>query len=102
MTYLRNTAYASEASNMFYNQGPMSQPGALFFDGHVSFLPISRYKADDATVLAQTGTDGLWSRDTPFGARGVYGLGSVWTNVDSSPNLLTTDGILGRDLLTAD
>ena len=102
MTYLRNTAYAGEASNMFYNQGPMSQPGALFFDGHVSFVPISRYKADDATVLAQTGTDGLWSRDTPFGARGVYGLGSVWTNVDSSPNLLTTDGILGRDLLTAD
>lgn len=101
MTYLKNNAYASDASNMFFNQGPMSQPGALFFDGHVSFTEMSRYQSDDASVLAQTGTDGLWSRDTPFGAQGIYSGGSVWLGFRSSPNFLTTDGILGRDLLSA-
>lgn len=102
MTYLKNPVYATDDSNMYFNQGPMSQPGALFFDGHVSFTAMSRYASDDASVRAQTGTDGLWSRDTPFGAQGVYSGGSLWLGDRASPNFLTTDGILGRDLLTAE
>jgi hypothetical protein len=79
-----------------FNAGAQSQPGAIFFDGHVSFAAMSEYAADDADVRAG-GSDGLWSRDTPYGPLGVWGSTAIG-GFTASPHLLTTDGIAGRDL----
>ena len=79
-----------------FNAGPGSQPGAIFFDGHVSFTAMSEYAADDADARAGGG-DGLWSRDTPYGPTGVWGSEAIG-GFAASPHLLTTDGIAGRDL----
>ncbi|NBP51362.1 MAG: hypothetical protein EBU70_09340, partial [Actinobacteria bacterium] len=82
-----------------FNAGPGSQPGAIFYDGHVAFVPMSTFAADDAMAAQQTG-DGLWSRDTPYGAGGVWADRAIG-GFRSSAHLLTTEGILGRDLLKA-
>ena len=42
--------------------------------------------------------DGLWSRDTPFGANGYF-IDLGFDGVPLSHHILTTDGILGRDTL---
>jgi hypothetical protein len=60
---------------------------------------MSTFAADDATAAQQTG-DGLWSRDTPYGANGVWSNEAI-DGFYNSAHLLTTDGILGRDLLHA-
>ncbi len=83
-----------------FNAGRASRPGTLFFDGHVAFVYIAQFELDDATVRAQTGTDGLWSRDTAFGNDGLWGTSSI-DGVRSNPNFLTTGGITGRDLINA-
>jgi len=82
-----------------FNSGAGSQPGTIFYDGHVSFVPMSTFAADDAMAAQQTG-DGLWSRDTPYGANGVWSSEAI-DGFYNSAHLLTTDGILGRDLLQA-
>ena len=57
--------------------------------------------SQDRIAVASSGfIEGLWSRDTPFGKAG-WQLG-VQEPVDGTYNgfhILTTDGILGRDLL---
>ena len=60
---------------------------------------MSTFAADDATAAQQTG-DGLWSRDTPYGANGVWSNEAIGGFYNSA-HLLTTEGILGRDLLQA-
>lgn len=82
-----------------FNAGPGSQPGAIFYDGHWSFVPMSTFAADDEMAAQQTG-DGLWSRDTPYGAGGVWANEAI-DGFRNSAHLLTTEGILGRDLLKA-
>lgn len=84
----------------FFNAHPGSRPGAVFFDGHVSFTAMADYAADDAQVLQQTGTDGLWSRDSGLGANGYRGQ-AAQSGFRASPHFLTTGGIAGRDLLHA-
>lgn len=79
-----------------FNAGAGSAPGAIFFDGHVSFTPMSTYAAEDAQLQSQ-GADGLWSRDTPYGPGGVK-IGPTIDGFSCSPHLLTTGGITGRDL----
>jgi hypothetical protein len=83
-----------------FNAHPGSRPGAVFFDGHVSFTAMADYAADDAQVLQQTGTDGLWSRDSGLGANGYRGQ-AAQSGFRASPHFLTTGGIAGRDLLHA-
>ena len=83
-----------------FNAHPGSRPGAVFFDGHVSFTAMADYAADDAQVLQQTGTDGLWSRDSGLGANGFRGQ-AAQSGFRASPHFLTTGGIAGRDLLHA-
>lgn len=82
-----------------FNQGAASRPITLFYDGHVWYLSNKQAINDDARLVGQGGS-GLWSRDTPLGTNGYY----ADTSVDSSRtnhSVLTTDGILGRDLLVA-
>lgn len=92
-------AFGSTSTPYRYNQGAASRPITLFYDGHVWYLNNKRAIKDDASQLAQ-GVDGLWSRDTPLGTSGYY----ADTSVDGSRtnhSMLTTDGILGRDVLEA-
>ena len=63
-------------------------------------LPTGVVEADDARVLDETdGVDGLWHRGTPLGASGYYTAQSK-DGVSTSHNILTTDGIRGRDVLS--
>lgn len=96
---LANPQFA-QAFPYHFNAGPESRPGALFFDGHVSFASLAEYEADDRAALMQTGTDGLWSRDTIYGTAGIFGTNELGSS-RASPNFLTTGGITGRDLLHA-
>lgn len=84
----------------FFNAHPGSRPGAVFFDGHVSFTVMADYAADDAQLLQQTGSDGLWSRDSGLGSNGYRGQ-AAQSGFRASPHFLTTGGIAGRDLLHA-
>ncbi len=82
-----------------YNQGAAATPITLFYDGHVWFLPNQTAIDDDAALRAR-GLDGLWSRDTPLGNMGYYGNMSVDGSI-TSHSVLTTDGLHGRDVLSA-
>ena len=82
----------------FFNHGMAASPLALFFDGSVDNIRASQATIDDQRQRSQTG-DGLWSRDTPFGNAGYYGEYAADSLVSTSHTILTTDGILGRDLL---
>ncbi|MSR70021.1 MAG: hypothetical protein EXS17_06730 [Phycisphaerales bacterium] len=82
-----------------FNQGAASRPITLFYDGHVGFLPNKQAMADDAALIAQ-GADGLWSRDTPLGVNGYFADQSI-DGSRTNHSILTTDGILGRDVLSA-
>ena len=53
----------------------------------------------DAKVRQQNKGDGLWSRDTPLGNNGYLGDYAYDDRVSTSHTILTTDGILGRDLI---
>ncbi len=81
-----------------YNQGVASRPITLFYDGHVWFLPNKRAIADDATIIKQGGS-GLWHRGTPMGYDGYYNSHAI-DSARTSHSVLTTNGILGRDLLS--
>ena len=83
----------------YFNHGIDSMPATLFYDGHVRLLPNAEVFAADQQILKQTGgVDGLWSRDTPFGANGYF-IEFGYDGTPLSHHVLTTDGILGRDTL---
>ena len=83
----------------FFNHGIDSAPATLFYDGHTRLLPNTEVFAADQQILKQTGgVDGLWSRDTPFGANGYF-IEFGYDGTPLSHHVLTTDGILGRDTL---
>lgn len=83
-----------------FNAGRKSSPFTLFFDGSVQTVTMAKAEADDIIVREGSKSgDGLWSDDTPFGADGWRPTGSV-DGARTSFHILTTNGILGRDLLT--
>ena len=57
--------------------------------------PTKKYSKDDTNLLEK----GLWHRGTPFGENGFYNNLSFDTLVNTSYHVLTTDGILGRDII---
>jgi hypothetical protein len=84
----------------FFNAGLASTPITLFYDGHVAYVSTEQAIEDDAIVKRQDGV-GLWSRDTPkFRGNGYYGNYS-YDGAITGYHILTVDGILGRDVLTA-
>ncbi len=98
----------------YFNHGWESVPIALFFDGHVESVGVKEAIAADSRMCSQTGTDpksdealGLWSRDTPMegdhqsgGATGGYFMDESYDDMTyTSFHILTTNGILGRDII---
>jgi hypothetical protein len=91
----------------FFNQGYNSSPATLFFDGHIGIIGNAKAMDGDARVKMQNQNNniaekGLWHRGTPFGENGFYGNLSFDTLVNTSYHVLTTDGILGRDIIGVD
>ncbi|MHC4948410.1 MAG: hypothetical protein ACYTG1_09130 [Planctomycetota bacterium] len=95
----------------YYNHSVESAPATLFFDGHIE--PLGQREAAQAAkrMEAQVGW-GTWKIDTPLGGSynqdgscgiglsgsmgGYFGhVGTDWTC--ASHNVLTMEGILGRD-----
>lgn len=81
----------------FFNHGMDASPLALFYDGSVDNINAGAATLQDAKVRKRTG-DGLWSKDTPLGFNGYYGELAADSQVSTSHTILTTGGILGRDL----
>jgi hypothetical protein len=82
----------------------------MFYDGHVAGIAVSEVM--DADRRARAGWNGaagappitgrgLWHTGTPLGATGFYQQLSFDMLADTSFHMLTTDGILGRDVLGA-
>jgi hypothetical protein len=91
-------SFGSTPTTYAYNASASATPVALFYDGHVWTMSNAQAIADDASLIKR-GLDGLWSRDTPFGQDGYLGAQSI-DGSRTSHSVLTTDGILGRDVLT--
>ena len=81
-----------------FNQGHEARSQALFFDGSIATVRTGDAYEDDLQYQKTSGGDGLWSRDTPMGADGLYG--SLGVDDFTSFHVLTTDGIRGRDFLS--
>ncbi len=112
-----NPSFDGEDPSWMFNQGYNSVPITLFFDGHVAATGVREAMDADAraTRLYQQNNlcaqcpssssgeceSGLWSRGTQFGADGYYGQYSYDTLVNTSYHIFTTEGIRGRDVLSA-
>jgi prepilin-type N-terminal cleavage/methylation domain-containing protein len=103
-----NPGFAGGYSPYYFNQGNASTPCTLFFDGHTAGVAVSEVM--DANTRAVNGWVGvasqpaiktLWNTGTPWGANGFYQQLSFDTLANTSFHMLTTDGILGRDILGA-
>ncbi len=89
----------------FFNHGYESRPCALFYDGHVDVTSTQEAIQAHEKLISQSGGElGLWSKDTPLGgqwfqnAPGAYFMGDAYDSTSTSFHVLTTDGILGRDI----
>lgn len=90
------------SADLAFSSGRTSTPVTLFFDGSVQAVSMARAEEDDAAVRAGSKSgDGLWSDDTPLGANGWQPDGSV-DGLRTGFHMLTTGGLLGRDLLSND
>jgi hypothetical protein len=110
-----NPSFDGEDPSWMFNQGYNSTPITMFFDGHVAAAGTRAAMDADgrARVLSEQndlcGTcdagsncqTGLWNRDTQFGADGYYQQYAYDNLVDTSFHILTTNGIRGRDFLSA-
>jgi prepilin-type N-terminal cleavage/methylation domain-containing protein len=88
---LLSTNPFTECEPYYFNHGVESRPVTLFYDGHVAVIGTEQAQRSDYQHRTQAGY-GLWSTDTPFG--GPDGYDSTATSF----HILTTDGILGRDI----
>ena len=86
----------------YFNHAWESSPISLFYDGHVEGIGTRNTMRADGRMRVQTGVPewGLWSKDTPWGTDG-YLIEYGYDQAATSFHVLTTDGILGRDI-TAD
>ena len=88
----------------YFNAAWESTPMTLFYDGHVGSVDARKAMRADGRVRQQLpafpANVGLWSRDTPFGNDGYFSDVRYETGCITSFHVLTTDGILGRDLVS--
>ncbi|MFK7961901.1 MAG: type II secretion system protein [Phycisphaerales bacterium] len=85
----------------YFNAAWESSPMTLFYDGHVGSVGVRKAMRADGRIKAQVnGFAGLWSRDTPFGADGYYSGVAYDDQALTSFHILTSDGILGRDIVS--
>jgi len=80
----------------YFNHSFQSQPVTLFYDGSVRLMGVMEAMSSDRRNLRQTGLNGLWSRDTPFGPEG-YLIDDAYDFAETSYHILTIDGVRGRD-----
>ena len=113
----KNPSFSGSDPSWLFNQGYNSKPVTAFFDGHVAVVGVTdAMEADTRARKQQQDNDvcnycpsqnsgqcqeGLWSRDSPLGVNGYYGDYSYDTIVNTSYHILTTDGIMGRDVIGA-
>jgi len=116
--WLQNKGKAPELNANFstprcwtFNEAYNSSPACLFMDGHVQLCGMNTAINDDKRVSTQNGPNsgmcstgrGLWHRGTPLGNLGWYTTNAGYDPiVDAAPtsfHMLTTNGILGRDIL---
>jgi prepilin-type N-terminal cleavage/methylation domain-containing protein len=93
--------YGSEGCEPYYfNHAWESSPVTLFYDGHVENIGVRNTMRADGRVRQQTGNEnwGLWSKDTTYGEDG-YLIEYGYDQAATSFHILTTGGILGRDIL---
>ncbi len=91
----------SNCEPYYFNHGVESRPVTLFYDSHVAVIGTELAQRSDLQHQTQTAIGyGLWSRDTPLGAEpdGGYFMSDGYDDVATSFHILTTDGILGRDI----
>ena len=107
-----NPSFGGSDPSWMFNHGYNSKPMTAFFDGHVAMIGTSDFMEADTRATTQAEANdvcgncdgngdcqtGLWSRDTTKGTNGYYGNLSYDTLVDTSAVILTTDGLLGRDV----
>ena len=93
LMFEKNWNQGAPTPNRRYNESLTSRPVTLFYDGHVANIFNMVAFIDDKRSTIQSG-NGLWCRNTPFiaGLSGYYGR-------RTSHSVLTTSGILGRDVL---
>ncbi len=83
----------------YFNHALQSQPVTAFYDGHIELVGVWEAMRDDTRMQFQTGgAQGLWHRETPFGANG-YMINLGYDFAETSFHILTTDGARGRDIL---
>jgi len=125
--WLQNRGKAPELNNNFttprswtFNEAYNSAPACLFFDGHTQLCGINTAINDDRRIQAQNASNnsmcatgkGLWHRGTAMGSNGWYTPGAGYDPLVDMPvpgigsgsrstgfHILTTNGILGRDIL---
>ena len=115
----KNPSFGGDDPSWMYNHGYNSKPVTMFFDGHVSVVGVMDAMEADTRAQKQAENNntcnycapssgstnqcqtGLWSRDTQWGTDGYYGNFAYDTIVDTAYHVLTTDGILGRDVIGA-
>jgi hypothetical protein len=93
-----NPAFAGGRTPYYFNHGRDATPLTCFIDGSVRMLRTGNVEADDER-LRENGADGIWNRETPLGAAGYFSAQSL-DGVVAGHNILTNDGILGRDALS--
>lgn len=87
----------------YFNHGFESRPVALFYDGHVTVTSTQEAIQANDRNLANAGYS-LWVTDTPLAgtpfpnSQGGYFMGDAYDDTATSFHILTTDGILGRDI----
>ncbi len=81
----------------YFNHALTSSPVTLYYDMHVSLTGAHEAMLADRRHNNQFGY-GLWSRDTPFSTDGYF-IELGYDFAETSFHILTTDGILGRDIL---
>jgi prepilin-type N-terminal cleavage/methylation domain-containing protein len=91
------TSPFTECEPYYFNHGFESRPVTLFYDSHIAVVGTAEAERADLQHIMQAGY-GLWSRDTTFGTDGYFISDGYDTAADTSFHILTTDGILGRDV----
>ena len=115
----KNPSFSGDDPSWMFNHGYNSSPVTAFFDGHVAVVGVTDAMEADTRAKSQaesnnicnycptetSGTGqcqtGLWSRDTQWGTNGYYGNYSYDNIVNTAYHILTTDGLLGRDVIGA-
>ena len=94
-----NPLFFGESTPYYFNHGRDATPLTCFFDGSVRMLRTGNAADDDDRLRKQDPEDGLWHQGTPLGSDGYFSTAS-YDDVRVAHNVLTTDGIRGRDILS--